>query len=105
MDTWKPSPKATLTYGVRVTWNTNVTSASNLFSRMAGSFLDASHITDQPLNQVVIANAHNLFPATPLFIYQPRMSFAYQLQPRTAIHGGFGVFNDIIPMQIAIWLR
>ena len=101
MDTWKPSPKATLTYGVRVTWNTNVTSASNLFSRMAGSFLDASHITDQPLNQVVIANAHNLFPATPLFIYQPRMSFAYQLQPRTAIHGGFGVFNDIIPMQIA----
>ena len=101
MDTWKPSPKATVTYGVRVTWNTNVTSARNLFSRMAGSFLDASHNTYQPLNQVVLGNAHNLFPTTPLFIYQPRMSFAYQLQPRTAVHGGFGVFNDIIPMQIA----
>ena len=101
MDTWKPSPKATVTYGVRVTWNTNVLSARNLFSRMAGSFLDASHNTYQPLNQVVLGNAHNLFPTTPLFIYQPRMSFAYQLQPRTAVHGGFGVFNDIIPMQIA----
>ncbi len=101
MDTWKPSPKATFTYGMRVTWNSNVSSARNLFSRMAGSFLDASHSTDQPLNQSVLKNAHELFPATPLFIYQPRLSFAYQFQPRTAIHGGFGVFNDIIPMQIA----
>ena len=27
MDTYKPSPKATLTYGMRVTWNTNASSA------------------------------------------------------------------------------
>jgi hypothetical protein len=101
MDTWKPSPNATLTYGMRVTWNTNVTSARDLFSRMAGSYLDASHETDQPLNQVVLGNVHDLFAKTPLFIYQPRVSFAYQLLPRTAVHGGFGVFNDIIPTQIA----
>ncbi len=43
MDTYKPSPKATLTYGMRATWNTNVTSPQARFSRMAGSFLDASH--------------------------------------------------------------
>jgi hypothetical protein len=101
MDTYKPSPKATLTYGMRVTWNTNVTSARDLFSRTAGSFLGASHETDQPLNQVVLGNVHELFPRTPLFVYQPRVSFAYQLLSRTALHGGFGVFNDIIPAQIA----
>jgi hypothetical protein len=101
MDTWKPSPKATLTYGMRVTWNTNVTSERNLFSRMAGSFLDASHETDQPLNQVVLGNLRDQFAGTPLFVYQPRVSFAYQLLPRTAVHGGLGAFNDIIPMQIA----
>jgi Carboxypeptidase regulatory-like domain len=101
MDTWKPLPKTTITYGMRVTWNTNVTSARDLFSRMAGSFLDASHETNQPLNQVILGNVSHLFPATPLFIYQPRVSFAYQLQPRTAVHGGFGAFSDIIPMQIA----
>jgi hypothetical protein len=101
MDTWRPSPKATFTYGMRVTWNTNVTSARNLFSRPAGSFLDASHATDQPLNQVVLTNVHDLFPATPLFIYQPRVSFAYEVRPRTVVHGGFGAFSDIIPMQIA----
>jgi hypothetical protein len=101
MDTWKPSPKTTITYGMRVTWNTNVTSPQALFSRMTGSFLDASHATNQPLNQVLPGHVHNLFAATPLFIYQPRASFAYQLFARMVVHAGFGVFNDIIPEQIA----
>jgi hypothetical protein len=101
MDTWKPSAKMTLTYGMRATWNTNVTSPQGLFSRMAGSFLNASHATSQPLNQVVLGRVHNLFAATPLFIYQPRAAIAYQLLPHTAVHSGFGVFNDIIPQQIA----
>src|SRR5579863_2736674 len=101
MDTYKPVAKAAITYGMRVTWNTNVTSGKDLFARMAGSFLDASHNTDEPLNKVVQGNVRDLFPATPLFVYQPRVSFAYQLRPRLAVHSGFGVFNDIIPMQIA----
>ncbi len=101
MDTWKPSTKETITYGMRVTWNTNVTSSQALFSRMAGSFLNASHATNQPLNQVVLGNVHDLFPATPLFAYQPRASIAYKLRPRTAVHAGLGVFSDIIPQQIA----
>jgi len=101
MDTYKPAPKTTLTFGMRLTWNTNVTSAKDLFARTAGSFLDAGHDRDTPLNQTVLGNVHDLFPATPLLVYQPRASFARQLLPSTAIHGGFGVFNDIIPMQIA----
>jgi hypothetical protein len=101
MDTYKPVTRATITLGMRITWNTNVASGKNLFARTAGSFLDSSHDTNEPLNQVVLANVHDLFPATPLFVYQPRISFAYHLLPYTAVHGGFGVFNDIIPMQIA----
>jgi hypothetical protein len=101
MDTWKPTPEATVTYGMRITWNTNVTSPRGLFARTAGSFLDASHQTDQPLDQVVLGNVHSLFPGTPLFVYQPRTSFAYQILPHTAIHSGFGVFSDIIPQQLA----
>ncbi len=102
MDTYKPTLKTTLTYGMRVTWNTNVTSPQGLFSRMAGSFLDASsHSTGQALDKVILTNVRNLFPATPLFVYQPRASIAYQISPRTAVHAGFGVFSDIIPQQIA----
>ncbi len=101
MDTYKPFAKTTVTYGMRVTWNTNVASPQGLFGRTAGSFLDASHQTNQPLDQVLLGRVHNLFAATPLFVYQPRASIAYQLLPHTAGHAGFGVFNDIIPQQIA----
>ena len=100
MDSYKPTARATITYGMRATWNTNVASPRGLFSRMAGSFLDAPHATNQPLNQVILGNVSNLFAATPLFVYQPRASVAYQLGSSTAVHAGFGVFNDIIPQQV-----
>jgi Carboxypeptidase regulatory-like domain len=101
MDTWKPVPKATLTYGMRVSWNINEHSPQGLFSRMAGSFLDAAHDVNQPLDQVVVGSTRDLFTATPLFIYQPRFSFAWQFSRQMDVHGGFGIFNDIIPAQVA----
>ena len=101
MDTWQPSPKTTLTAGMRVSWNTNEANQQGLFARPAGSFLDMPHDINQPLDQVIRTNVHQLFPHTPLFIYQPRASLAHQIAPNTVLHGGFGVFGDIIPAQIA----
>jgi hypothetical protein len=101
MDTYKPMPRATVTYGMRVTWNTNETSQQGLFARPAGSFLDMWHDARQPLKQAILIDVHTLFPATPLFVWQPRVSAAYQLPRQFAIHAGFGAFNDIIPAQIA----
>jgi Carboxypeptidase regulatory-like domain len=101
MDTYKPVAKLTLTAGLRVTWNTNPVNQQGLFARPSGSFLDMSHQAGQPLNQVILTGVHSIFPATPLFVYQPRVSAAYQLQRKTAVHLGFGVFDDIIPAQIA----
>ena len=63
MDTYKPAPKATITYGMRVSWNTNETNQQGLFARPAGSFLDMSHDTSQPLNRVILTGVHDLFPA------------------------------------------
>jgi Carboxypeptidase regulatory-like domain len=101
MDTYKPTPKLTLTGGLRITWNTNPVNQQGLFARPAGSFLDMTHDINQPLNQVILTGVRTNFPGTPLFVYQPRASAAYQLAPRTALHLGFGVFDDIIPAQIA----
>ena len=42
-----------------------------------------------------------LFPGTPLFSWQPRASVAYKLSNKMALHAGGGVFNDIIPAQVA----
>ena len=101
MDSYKPTARATFTYGMRVTWNTNETNQHGLFARPAGSFGDMAHYASQPLDQAILTNVHDLFPSTPLFIWQPRVSGAYQLAHGLAIHAGFGGFNDIIPAQIA----
>jgi hypothetical protein len=101
MDTYKPVARLTLTAGLRVTWNTNPVNQQNLFARPAGSFLDMSHQVDQPLDREIVTGVHSVFPATSLFVYQPRASAAYQLTRKTAVHLGFGVFDDIIPAQIA----
>ncbi len=101
MDTYKPTSRATFIFGVRTTWNTDPVNQQHLFARPAGSFLDLSHSVNQPLDQAIKTGVQSLFPSTPVFVWQPRVSLAYQVGPETVIHFGFGVFNDIIPAQIA----
>ena len=101
MDTFRVSSRFTLTAGLRATWNANIVNQHGQFARPAGSFLDMSHDPTRPLNQAIQTNIRNLFPATPLLVYQPRASIAYKLNEKTAFHGGGGVFNDIIPAQVA----
>jgi hypothetical protein len=101
MDTYKPTARVTLTAGVRATWNTNPVNQQHLFARPAGSFLNMSHQISQPLNQVILTNERNLFPSTPLLVWQPRVAAAYEVTHGSVLHAGFGVFNDIIPAQIA----
>ena len=101
MDTVKVGKRWTLVAGLRTTWNTNPVNQHGLFARPAGSFLDMAHSINQPLNQAIQTNVHSLFPGTPLFSWQPRASVAYKLSDKMALHAGGGVFNDIIPAQIA----
>src|ERR1700722_17453287 len=101
MDSFKVSQRWTLTAGLRVTWNTNPVNQHGLFARPKGSFLDLTHDVNQPLDQAIQTNVRRLFPDTPMLSWQPRASAAYKLSGKTAIHAGGGVFNDIIPAQIA----
>ncbi len=101
MDTHKPSTHLTITAGVRTTWNTDPVNQKRLFARPAGSFLDLDHDPDQPLNQAIETDVRTLFPATPVLVWQPRISLADQVTGGTVLHAGFGVFNDIIPAQVA----
>ena len=101
MDTFKASQRWTITAGLRVTWNTNPVNQHGLFARPKGSFLDLAHDVNQPLNQAIQTNVRALFPGTPLLSWQPRASAAYKVSDKLAVHAGGGVFNDIIPAQIA----
>jgi hypothetical protein len=101
MDTYKPTKRVTFTAGLRATWNTDPANQQRLFARPAGSFLAMSHNINQPLNQAVETKVQSLFPSTPMLVWQPRVSAAYQIAHGLVVHAGFGVFNDIIPAQIA----
>jgi len=101
MDTVKAGQRWTFVAGLRATWNTNPVNRHGLFARPAGSFLDMEHSIDQPQNQAIETNVRSLFPGTPLFSWQPRASAAYKLSETMALHAGGGVFNDIVPAQIA----
>jgi hypothetical protein len=101
MDTYKLNQRWTFIAGLRATWNTDPVNQHGLFARPEGSFLDMTHDPTQPLSQAIETNVRNLFPATPLFSWQPRASAAYKLSQTMALHAGGGVFNDIIPAQIA----
>jgi len=101
MDTFRPSERATVTAGVRTTWNTDPRNQQALFARPAGSFLTMSHDPDQPLSQALLTGVSKLFPATPLIVWQPRASVAVKLSNRMDVHAGAGVFNDIVPAEVA----
>jgi hypothetical protein len=101
MDSFKPTARMTLTAGVRATWNTNPINEQRLFARPEGSFIDLPHEISQPLDQVIQTKVRGLFPAAPLLVWQPRVSVAYEVTHGMVLHTGFGVFNDIIPAQIA----
>ena len=101
MDTYRLSQRWTLIAGLRATWNTDPVNQHGLFARPAGSFLDMTHAPAQPLSLAIQTNVRNLFPATPLFSWQPRASVAYKVSNSIALHAGGGVFNDTIPAQIA----
>ena len=101
MDTYKLSQRWTVIAGLRVTWNTNPVNRHGLFARPAGSFVDMAHDAAQPLSEAIQTNVRSLFPGTPLFSWQPRASVAYKLSNTMALHAGGGVFNDIIPAQVA----
>ncbi len=106
MDTYKPNSRTTLIAGFRTTWNTNPVNQQRLFARPEGSFLDLSHVANQALNQVIQTGVRNLFPFNSSSHSPGSRAFfsvAYQLTPAIELsHLGIsGVFNDIIPAQIA----
>ena len=101
MDTYKLSQRWTLIAGLRLTWNTNPVNQHGLFARPAGSFLGMTRDITQPLSLAIQSNVRSLFPGTPFFSWQPRASVAYKVSEKMALHAGGGVFNDIIPAQVA----
>ena len=100
-DTWKVTKRLTWTFGIRDTLNSNPLNPHQQIARLKGSFNSISHDVNQPLNAAIQTGLGNVFFSTPLAILQPRTAIAWQLEPKTVLRAGFGIFSDILPGTVA----
>jgi hypothetical protein len=100
-DTWRITKKLTWTIGLRDTFNSNPLNPHNEVARLQASFDSISHDVNQPLSDAIQTHLGNLFSSTPLAILQPRTAIAWQVEPRTVLRSGFGLFSDILPGTVA----
>ncbi len=106
-DTWKATKSLTLTAGIRFEHNSNPTCPHNCYSRLNQQFSsliatgNKSNTLDTPYNSVISANQGTVFPNFEKVSYEPRFEVAYQVTPKTVIRGGFGMFSDVFPGQVA----
>jgi Carboxypeptidase regulatory-like domain len=100
-DTWKITKKLTWTIGLRDSFNSNPLNPHDQIARLGGSFDSISHNVNQPLSDAIQTHLGNLFSSTPLAILQPRTAIAWQVEPKTVVRSGFGLFSDILPGTVA----
>jgi hypothetical protein len=100
-DTWKVTKKLTWTIGLRDTFNSNPLNPHDDVARLRGAFYSISHDVNQPLSDAIQTHLGNLFSSTPLAILQPRTAIAWQVEPKTVLRSGFGLFSDILPGTVA----
>ncbi|MGH9541288.1 MAG: carboxypeptidase regulatory-like domain-containing protein [Terriglobales bacterium] len=97
MDTWHLARNLTLTYGLRLSHNSNPVNQHDLNSRLKGDWSSITHDVNQPLGPLFATGQHQEFTATPALEVQPRFSLAYGLNSRTLLKAGWGMFEDVYP--------
>jgi Carboxypeptidase regulatory-like domain len=100
-DTWKITKKLTWTIGVRDTFNSNPLNPHDDVAHLRGAFYSITHDMNQPLSNAIQTHLGNLFPSSPFAILQPRTAIAWQVEPKTVLRSGFGLFSDLLPGTVA----
>jgi len=105
-DTWKVTPKLTITYGIRFEHNSDPVAEHDTLSRLnesVQSYLGSAAATNPatPYTSLVAFNQNKTFPGFERLSPEPRFEIAYALTPKTVIRGGYGMFSDVFPGTVA----
>lgn len=108
-DQWKVTPQLSLTIGMRFEHNSNPVCHTNCFARLANDFASTSTSPTAPYdntsgNGLISSGLYSGFSDFQKVGYEPRFGFSYApliLHSKTVIRGGFGIFADSFPAQIA----
>jgi hypothetical protein len=103
-DEWKATPSLTLSAGIRFEHNSNFTCITNCFANSNGDFSSLSTNTATAYNTLISSGRHRAFNSFQYVAYEPRVGFDYlPFGPgsHTTVRGGFGIFADAFPGQLA----
>jgi hypothetical protein len=108
-DQWKPTKDLVLTAGIRLEHNSNPICHTNCFASLSGNFATLSTSPTTPYSNsggagLINSGLHSAIANFQKLGYEPRVGFAYTpsaLASKTTIRGGFGIFADAFPAQVA----
>lgn len=102
-DQIKPTPKLTITAGLRVEHNSNPLCKTNCVSNFAQDFSALPTGRDTPYNSMITSGRSQAFFKQQNIAIEPRVGFSFLPGgpgSKTTIRGGFGMFADYFPAQI-----
>lgn len=96
-DEWKVRRNLTLTLGFRVEHDGNPACLDNCFARMNVQFGMPGYVggANVPYNQTITTGLHNEYKSLESIIPEPRFSFAWQVDNKTVVRGGVGMFATL----------
>ncbi|MGO8721102.1 MAG: carboxypeptidase regulatory-like domain-containing protein [Acidobacteriaceae bacterium] len=103
-DQWKALPNLTITAGLRFEHNSNPVCQTDCFARLSGNFSNVSNDPATAYNQMIVYDQHQALHHLQALEYEPRVGFAWLpggADSHTTVRGGFGMFADAFPGQIA----
>ncbi len=103
-DQWKVLPNLTLTVGLRMEHNSDPVCRTNCFARLSTDFAAANTSTSTPYNKLIASGQTQAIASLQAIGYEPRVGFAFLpfgTDSKTTVRGGFGMFADAFPGQIA----
>jgi hypothetical protein len=100
---WKVSPRLQLTAGIRLEHNSNPVCQTNCFGRFASSYNNVTADDMTPYNSVIASGLRQAFHGLQSIAVDPRLGFTYSPgnNPNMVLRGGFGMFTDIFPTEVA----
>jgi Carboxypeptidase regulatory-like domain/TonB dependent receptor-like, beta-barrel len=102
-DEWHIKPNLKLTFSLRGEHFSDPLCQTNCFAHFSGDFFNISHDPNQPYNQAIVSGQHQVLPNYTAVEWLPRFGFSWTPfgLHNTVVRGGFGLFADSFPGNIA----
>ena len=96
-DEWKVKSNFTLTLGFRIEHDGNPVCIDDCFARMNTQFGTSGYVggANVPYNSTITTGLRTEYQSMESVVPEPRIGFAWSINPKTVLRGGFGLFATL----------